>query len=282
MERVLSVEEISNHVWPSSSSSPHSGAGSSEAKMMNRSPSEWAFQRFLQEAVPTSPSPSLVSTAAGPHPVSPDPAANADAKPSIPVSAVSRRKDADGGDELPEAKSPPPPPPARLPRPLDVLVDSDEYHEYLKQQLNLACAAAAAVLSRASATKTQESTTVTEPNCCVPDASQTGEQAHITGSGLRTDDNKGEGPNTIPSLPAMQSSAGQARPTTSCSSRELSDDEELEGETEMTENKDPSDAKRVRRILESQLHSSIQCATLSCVIASYVFFPSSLGRVLVS
>lgn len=37
------------------------------------------------------------------------------------------------------------------------------------------------------------------------------------------------------------------RPSTSGSSREQTDDEENDGETEMTENMDPTDAKRVRR-----------------------------------
>lgn len=50
-----------------------------------------------------------------------------------------------------------------------------------------------------------------------------------------------------PALPAMNSSSGPTRPTTSSSSREQSDDEELEGETEMTDNMDPGDVKRVRR-----------------------------------
>lgn len=52
----------------------------------------------------------------------------------------------------------------------------------------------------------------------------------------------------VPSLPALQKKSGAStKPTTSGSSRELSEDDENEGETEMTENMDPSDAKRVRR-----------------------------------
>ena len=45
----------------------------------------------------------------------------------------------------------------------------------------------------------------------------------------------------------MQNSGLQGRPATSGSSREDSDDDDLEGETEMTDNMDPADAKRVRR-----------------------------------
>lgn len=51
-----------------------------------------------------------------------------------------------------------------------------------------------------------------------------------------------------PSLPAIQNRSGvPIRQATSGSSRDLSDDEEIEGETAMTENMDPTDAKRVRR-----------------------------------
>lgn len=49
-------------------------------------------------------------------------------------------------------------------------------------------------------------------------------------------------------LPAVQrKSAPQVRQTTSVSSREDSDDEELEGDTEITDSLDPSDDRRARR-----------------------------------
>lgn len=52
----------------------------------------------------------------------------------------------------------------------------------------------------------------------------------------------------IPSLPVIQKKPTVAnKPTTSGSSRDLSDDDDLEGELEMTDNMDPADAKRVRR-----------------------------------
>lgn len=44
----------------------------------------------------------------------------------------------------------------------------------------------------------------------------------------------------------------QAKQTTSCSSRELSDDDEAEGENEATGNMDPVDVKRVRRMLSNR------------------------------
>lgn len=61
-------------------------------------------------------------------------------------------------------------------------------------------------------------------------------------------DKDAKGPVGIPSLPAIQKKPAVAtKPTTSGSSRDQSDDDEAEGETDMIENMDPSDVKRVRR-----------------------------------
>lgn len=52
----------------------------------------------------------------------------------------------------------------------------------------------------------------------------------------------------VPSIPAVQKKpAVTTRQSTSGSSREQSDDEEAEGETDMNDNADPADVKRVRR-----------------------------------
>lgn len=57
----------------------------------------------------------------------------------------------------------------------------------------------------------------------------------------------GCGPTGDPAPPVMQNLGVQGRPATSGSSREQSDEEELEGDAETTENMDPADAKRERR-----------------------------------
>ncbi|CAA6658969.1 unnamed protein product [Spirodela intermedia] len=253
MERAYSVEEISNHIWPSSSpsSSPHAAGGGKEQKMMNRSPSEWAFQMFLQEAVPGGASPAAVSNADDHHHVSEAAADNADAKPL--ASLGSRR---DENDEMAEIKVAPVAPPkvSRVSggRLSSIPEDTDQYHEYLKQQLDLACAAAAVVLSRTSGTKSQESASFSGPTSWVPDGSHMGAQAPHKGSSSRPNEPKGDGHNAIPALPAMQSTAAQPRASTSCSSREISDDDEIDGETVMMDNMDPADAKRVRRMLSNR------------------------------
>ncbi|KAJ6384332.1 hypothetical protein OIU78_027608 [Salix suchowensis] len=50
----------------------------------------------------------------------------------------------------------------------------------------------------------------------------------------------------------QRKSAVTVKPATSVSSRELSEDDENEAETELTENKHPTDAKRVRRMLSNR------------------------------
>lgn len=63
----------------------------------------------------------------------------------------------------------------------------------------------------------------------------------------KSQDKDADGPIGVPTLPMQKKYGDIARPTTSGSSREQSDDDEVDGDTEITENMDPADAKRVRR-----------------------------------
>lgn len=64
----------------------------------------------------------------------------------------------------------------------------------------------------------------------------------------RSQEKDSNGPLGSPSLPAIQKKSGvPVRSTTSGSSRELSDDEEVEGENELIQSTNPADVKRVRR-----------------------------------
>ena len=132
MERAYS-EEISNLIWPPSSSSE-------EQKMMNRSSSEWTFQRFLQENLPESTSPKIASNADASDRVCEVANDNADVKPSSSIDEVSEIKVT--------LADPPKISRTNNGRLSSVPEDTEQYHEYLKQQLDLACAAAAVVLSR--------------------------------------------------------------------------------------------------------------------------------------
>ncbi|KAI3957552.1 hypothetical protein MKX01_001911 [Papaver californicum] len=249
MERVFSVEEISDPFWTQTPQIP-GGGGGGEDHHMNRSSSEWAFQRFLQEAVVTSPTNSLSSSTSNTVvPLFPPPTL-------LPSSSSSRSPD----EEVIEIKDNNHhhhhiqnhhPLPSSDPSP----IDAKGYQEILKQRLTQACAAVA--MARVSTVKSQDSTTLPNAGVQMSDALPLESQATSKGFGYKFSsvENKavGGGPVGIPALPAVQKISGvPVRPTTSGSSREQSDDDDLEGETDMTDNMDPTDVKRVRRMLSNR------------------------------
>lgn len=122
MDRVFSVEEISDPFWLSSHSSSSAAAAADESSnnnnnnninnKMNRSSSEWAFQRFLEEASisQNNPSRSLSS-----------PSSSLNEKPiEIKDPPISDPSLNDNGP-----------------------IDPEEYQQILKKRLDLACAAVA-------------------------------------------------------------------------------------------------------------------------------------------
>nr|DAD19720.1 TPA_asm: hypothetical protein HUJ06_021183 [Nelumbo nucifera] len=248
MDRVFSVEDIPDPFWPPppppvapapAPPSQSSTVQQLEDLKMNRSSSEWAFQRFLQEASSVAEtSPSSVSAASS-------------VTPPFASHEASQRPANGRDDEVVEIKKPPPPPPPPHSDPSpNVPIDSEEYQAFLKSRLNLACAAVA--LSRAA--KPHDSALLAENASQTSDASQLGSQTSAKGPGYgfsRAQDKAcGVG---VSALPAIQKKLGaQTKPTTSGSSREQSDDDEVDGETEITENMDPADAKRVRRMLSNR------------------------------
>ncbi|OIW13820.1 hypothetical protein TanjilG_31709 [Lupinus angustifolius] len=248
MDRVFSVEEIAEHFWsPAIPSSLSSGAAANESSKMNRSASEWAFQRFLQESTSATLSPSSSSVADrnddvvfvenNSHQPKLDRTQSVDATPLLKNGAVL-------------ANGPTVPPPAPF--------DSEEYQAFLKSKLDLACAAVAVV--RGSLVKSQDEATFPDSGPQpLSNPSPVGPQPTFTGSGTsgndppKLQDKDANAPVGIPSIPAMQKKpAVVIRPSTSGSSRELTDDEEMEGETDMNDNMDPADVKRVRRMLSNR------------------------------
>lgn len=227
MDRVFSLEEMAaDPFW-------RANGPRSEDPKMNRSSSEWTFQKFLEEAS-EDPSPPTAAAAA------------------LALSTAS--------------SSPPPPPPAAADRDEEVLetkkfhasdpsfahgpADPTEYQTLLKRRLDLACAAVA--LSRASDAKPQDSAPSVDGASNSSDALRLASQGpgKVSGSGsglMWTQDKAISGSSGISSLPPVQKNPStQAIPATSGSSRDQSDDEELEAETETTEH-DPADTKRMRR-----------------------------------
>ncbi|KAK4424728.1 Light-inducible protein CP [Sesamum alatum] len=236
MDRVFSVDEIADQFWSAhqppvrlqedadveQSSSFAAAESSSKVMRMNRSSSEWAFQRFLQEAgAPDHNSPQsddVVETKGNHHHY------NDNQKRETTVA---------GG------------PPPNIP------TDSEEYQAFLKSRLELACAAVA--LTWATDGKTHESGAAAAASDIGSQSSNSSQYKATGRDSSKIQDKDAGGPASIPTLPAIpRRSVAQVRSTTSGSSPEQSDDEEAEGETETNQNMDPADAKRMRRMLSNR------------------------------
>ncbi|GMY20881.1 light-inducible protein CPRF2-like isoform X2 [Fagus crenata] len=309
MDRVFSVDEISDQFWsPETPSTPHppppqppqptttgSGTGQQQdesSKIMNRSESEWAFQRFLQLEVVSESETTSSSSAQQNGVVVLDTTTtnnnnnnnnnnntNTNGNTASTTSFTSKMKSNNETSTTASFNAAPSP---------NISIDSEEYQAFLKSKLNLACAAVA--LSRGSLVKPQDSGASADNGLQASNTSQLGSQAPSKGidaltkpeeepfsnkkyealspkSSLRSVDlQPGAGydlsrsqdkDSTVSlgthSLPSMQKKSGvPVRSTTSGSSREQSDDDEVEGENELTENMDPADAKRVRRMLSNR------------------------------
>uniref|UniRef100_A0A6N2LXC6 BZIP domain-containing protein n=1 Tax=Salix viminalis TaxID=40686 RepID=A0A6N2LXC6_SALVM len=215
MDRVFSEEDnITEHFW---SPPPQ------DLSKMNRSESEWAFERFLQEASAATLEDNTSSNS------------SADKTDVVQIkdhgnsnnNATSKCSFSNGTCATAASS---------FDAPASFPVESDDYRAFLKSKLNLACAAVA--LTRASFVKPL-------------DSHATAERAGYNLS--RSQDKDANEPVGTPSLPSMQrKSAVTVKPATSVSSRELSEDDENEAETELTENMRPTDAKRVRRMLSNR------------------------------
>ncbi|KAM2139401.1 hypothetical protein ACFX1Q_011319 [Malus domestica] len=245
MDRVFSVEEeMSDLLWSSTAPPDNGGADDDNLSKLNRSASEWAFQRFLQEASSYSPSPSPTPPPP-PHPSSSSSTAHHhdqnDVEEIKMINAHHHNATHTHYNNM---------------RPPNVTVDSDEYRAFLKTKLDLACAAVA--MSReGSLVKAQESAVLADSGSHASSTSQLGSEAPSKGAGYdisRSNDKNAHAPlGVIPSLPSTKyRSAIPVRQATSGSSREMTDDEEAEGETAMNENMDPADVKRVRRMLSNR------------------------------
>ncbi|GER55282.1 BZIP transcription factor [Striga asiatica] len=229
MDRVFSVDEIPDQFWsppirlddadvePASSC-----AAASSSSKMNRSSSEWAFQRFLQEAASPDHDSAPLKTDAAVEIKSSNHHYNGNQQPQVAAAAAGP--------------------------PLNIPIDSEEYQAFLKSRLDLACAAVA--LTRATKGKACDS-----ESFAAAAASDVGSQASNSSHCKGRDSLKAQDKDTtgVPPIPASSRKAGtQVKSTTSGSSGEQSDDDEAEGENETTQNMDPSDAKRMRRMLSNR------------------------------
>lgn len=220
MNRVFSVEDITDQFWPPATLP-------AENPTMNRSASEWALERFLQETTSSLSDTSSSRSAAENDVVEINNGSNSNSNNNCSAQSRPTTTSFSPGSSVP--------------------MDADEYQAFLKSKLNLACAAVA--MTRAPFVINQSSTGAVENAKQVSADSESGSRPPAKGS-----QNKDAGGSTgIPSQSSMEKKTGaQAKQTTSCSSRELSDDDEAEGENEATGNMDPVDVKRVRRMLSNR------------------------------
>ncbi|KAK8633879.1 hypothetical protein V6N13_014714 [Hibiscus sabdariffa] len=214
MDRIFSVEEMSDHFW-SSSAAASGGDDDRDNKpgsKMNRSASEWAFQQFLREEV--------------------DKKGGEDHNDEEEAKEELKNKKNGCFENNNNNTS-------------NVPADLEDYQAFLKKKLNLACAAVA--LSMATSVKPQDNAARADCGSQASNAAQLGSKTVSKGAEDK-DDNAVVG---ISSFTNGQRKLGaQVRPSTSAgSSIELSEEDEVEGENGTPENMDSADAKRVRRYL---------------------------------
>ncbi|XP_047971238.1 light-inducible protein CPRF2-like isoform X1 [Salvia hispanica] len=230
MDSVFSVDDISDGFWSTHAppvflhddDDAHHPTSSSAAGM-NRSPSEWALQRFLQEA--TSPDHSITT-----------------AFPTDDVVKTKANHHHRIDNHLPQ--------PAPAEAPLNLRIDSQEYQALLKSRLDLACAAVALTW--------ETNGKATGSNASAPAVADLGSQVSNSSSSKASGkdssktqvENFSETVGVPPLLSSSTKSVAQVRSTSSGSSGDQSDDDE--GETEASQNMDPADAKRMRRMISNR------------------------------
>ncbi|KAH9785600.1 Basic leucine zipper 25 [Citrus sinensis] len=233
MNSVFSADDFSDSFL----SSPSPPPASFHALPMNRSQSEWELEKFLQEVT------------VSPRAISSSSASDNSVPAVIGPSVMSKSRAYEiGDDDVVEIKKshrdqsldPPVIPSSTAP------VDSDQYRAYLKTKLDLACAA---VALRTAPVKPEDKSSLIENQTQAAKPSELGSQAMATGTHPKADFR----PLGSADLPAVQARpAAQVRQSTSGSSREDSDDDELEGDTETIEGLDSVDDKRARRMLSNR------------------------------
>ncbi|XBH73369.1 hypothetical protein VPH35_100484 [Triticum aestivum] len=222
MERVFSVEEIPDPFWgqPSprpagaSAAGPASSGGGGAEGAMNRCPSEWYFQKFLEEAV-------LDSPAADPGPMA--------GASGGGVGAAEVKRTAAAVAPAPAATG--------------AVVDPVEYNAMLKQKLEKDLAAVA--MWRASGAMPPERFAAS-PSLPNADVQHIGTINPIGGNVVPVQNKLAGGASGVSGPHLVQNADALVKQAASSSSREQSEDDDMEGEDEITGNGPPTD-QRLRR-----------------------------------
>ncbi|XP_037491892.1 light-inducible protein CPRF2 isoform X2 [Jatropha curcas] len=237
MNSIFSVDDFSDLIWQN--------PVAAHMPAMSRSASEWELEKFLEEFPPPAHAPAS-SPASG----------NAAAPSSVSSQSTTLSKPRNVNDdvvEIEKAETPALPLPRNRPpqlsdRSSSAATDSEAYRASLKSQLDLACAAAAK--SRESSVKPEGLSSLAEDQRVAAKNIHSGSQVSGNGHGIPKAQVEADGGSLrLPALTSVQRKQEvPMRQTTSGSSREDSDDDELDGDTETNEHLDPADEKRARRM----------------------------------
>ncbi|KAL0867146.1 hypothetical protein Bca101_046264 [Brassica carinata] len=228
MHIVFSIDDLTESFWPPTAPvpSPESvpSQNTAEGMMMARSQSEWAFQRLLKEM-------------SGSDQTNNNNAIDRSAPP--PVQSTQSLSTV---DDVVEIQKPPQNHQENRNRARSsdrAGVDPDQYHAMLKSRLDLACAA---VARRVGGTVEPEEDSSASSSVNL-------NQSQPQGSVVAQTSPDASCIRSVPSTSIQKKPDVPARQTTSISSRDDSDDDDLDGDAD---NGDPTDVKRARRMLSNR------------------------------
>ncbi|ESQ45007.1 hypothetical protein EUTSA_v10010426mg [Eutrema salsugineum] len=239
MHIVFSVDDLTESFWPASAPVPEPPQNMADG--MTRSQSEWAFQRLIQEMSGSDASPTTNVIDRSPPQVQSEQSLSTIDETSdvVEIQKPPQNHRLPPGDDQRDRNR------ARSSDPLDSAgVDPNQYHAILKSRLDLACAAVARRVGTvkpedsSSSAGNQKQSLPTRPQAQGSIVAQTSPGASSVGF--------------VPSISTQKKADVPARQTTSISSRDDSDDDDLDGDTETADNGDPTDVKRARRMLSNR------------------------------
>ncbi|KFK34704.1 hypothetical protein AALP_AA5G180800 [Arabis alpina] len=241
MHIVFSVDDLTESFWPVPAPAPSPGStpapAPTVAEGMTRSQSEWAFHRLLKEmsGSDSSPTSNVIERSS----------------PTIQSEqSLSRLEESvDETSDVVEIQKPPQNHRVddranRSRAPSSDTVDPNQYHAILKSKLDLACAA---VARRVGTVKPEDSSASggNQKQSLPMGAQAQGSVVAQTSPGASS-------VGFVPSTSTQKKPDVPVRQTTSLSSRDDSDDDDLDGDTETADNGDPTDKKRARRMLSNR------------------------------
>ncbi|XP_010520981.1 PREDICTED: basic leucine zipper 25 [Tarenaya hassleriana] len=240
MNSLFSVDDLTDSFW-------ETAAPAAMAEGISRSQSEWAFQRLIEEMSASGGSSIAGLSSAAENAIDRSvPQIQPEQSVSMPSGAGSdiaadifetqklenhrHRWDEQGSRNHVSSST--------------IGVDPDQYHAILKSKLDLACAAVALRVAMVKPEDSSTTATKQKQPILVGSEAQGSAAAQISPGTSSVSASPSPGMQKKSDVPVGQATSG--------SSRDDSDDDELEGDMETTENGDPADTKRARRMLSNR------------------------------